>query len=293
MGCPCEIQLFAASQSQANQIATIAITDVRRLEERYSRYRNDSLLSNINRVAAVGGSITVDQETASLLDYAATCYQQSDGLFDITSGILRRAWCFNEKKLPEQSLIDNLLIHVGWEKLNWHTPNLEFTCPGMELDFGGIVKEYAADRAAALCQNAGAKHGVINLGGDIKIIGPRADNRPWRVGLSGPNQQNKNHDILILHQGAVASSGDYERCMTINGIRYSHIINPKTGWSVRHLAAVSVAGDFCVIAGSMSTIAMLKEQEGVTWLESMGLPHVWTDVFGNQGGTLNSGKSII
>lgn len=293
MGCPCEIQLFSISQSQANQIATIAIADVRRLEERYSRYRNDSLLSNINRVAAVGGSITVDHETASLLDYATTCYQQSDGLFDITSGILRRAWCFNEQKLPEQSLIDKLLIHVGWEKLHWHTPALEFPSPGMELDFGGIVKEYAADRAAILCQNAGATHGVINLGGDIKIIGPRADKRPWRIGLGGPNQQDTNHNILMLHQGAVASSGDYERCMTINGIRYSHIINPLTGWPVRHLAAVSVAGDFCVVAGSTSTIAMLKEQDGITWLERMGLPHVWTDVFGNQGGTLSYGKPLI
>ncbi|QPK63969.1 FAD:protein FMN transferase [Methylomonas sp. LL1] len=286
MGCPCEIQLFAASETQANSTAKLAITDIRRLEARYSRYRDDSLLSEINRVAAKGGSIVVDQETAALLDYADTCYQQSEGLFDITSGILRRAWRFEQNELPKQSLIDMLLNKVGWDKLRWADQKLELPLPGLELDFGGIVKEYAADRAANLCQNAGANSGVINLGGDIKIIGPRSDGRPWRIGLGGPNQANPNQPILMMHQGAVASSGDYERCMTINGIRYSHILNPKTGWPVRHMAAVSVVGDFCVVAGSASTIAMLKEQAGSSWLEKMGLPHLWTDAMGNQGGPL-------
>jgi FAD:protein FMN transferase len=286
MGCPCEIQLFTTTQILAHKIANIAIADIHRLESRYSRYRTNSFLSDINRTAALGGSILVDEETSSLLNYAATCYEQSDGLFDVTSGILRRAWRFDENKLPEQSQLDSLLVHVGWDKLKWLSPKLEFPSPGMELDFGGIVKEYAADRAAALCQNAGAKHGVINLGGDIKIIGPRADNRPWRVGIGGPNQQNTNHNILLMHKGAVASSGDYERCITVNNTRYSHILNPKTGWPTRCLAAVSVAAELCVLAGSASTIAILKEDAGVEWLKELGLSHHWIDVNGRRGGSL-------
>ncbi len=287
MGTPCDIQLFAASDAIARAAADAAIVDVQRLEGLYSRYRDTSFLSEINRVAAGGGSIEVDEETACLLDYAVTCYEQSDGMFDITSGLLRQAWKFHDNKLPEQSLIDSLLERVGWHKVSWKRPVLEFSTSGMEIDFGGIVKEYAVDRAATLCASQGVKHGVINLGGDIKVIGPRADGSPWRVGIRHPRQRDGLLDTISLFQGALASSGDYERCIMVNGIRYGHVLNPKTGWPVRHLAAVSVVGDFCVVAGSASTIAMLKEEQGKEWLEDLGLPYLWVDVNGNAGGSLD------
>lgn len=286
MGTLCEIQLFAVTKAKARKVANAAIADVQRLERLYSRYKPDSLLSKINRVAALGGSITVDVETACLLDYAVTCYQQSDGLFDITSGILRRAWKFDQDQLPEQSLIDQLLDKVGWHKVIWERPVLTFSIPGMEIDFGGIVKEYAVDRAAALCFAQGIKQGVVNLGGDIKVIGPRADGSPWRIGIKHPYDKEGLLDTLLLHDGALASSGDYERCIIVKGIRYGHVLNPKTGWPVRHIAAVSVVGDFCVVAGSASTIAMLKEDKGTEWLTELGLPNLWVDVHGNIGGSI-------
>jgi len=286
MGTPCDIQLFASSKAEAKQAANLAIADVQRLETLYSRYKTDSFLSEINRVAATGGSIRVDDETACLLDYAVTCYEQSDGLFDITSGILRRAWKFDQGKLPEQSLIDELLEKVGWHKVVWKRPVLTFNVPGIEIDFGGVVKEYAVDRAGALCLSQGIKHGVVNLGGDIKVIGPRDDGSPWRVGIRHPRNKDELLDTLLLYEGALASSGDYERCILVNGVRYGHVLNPKTGWPVRYLAAVSVVGDFCVVAGSASTIAMLKESEGVDWLQDLGLPHLWVDVHGETGGSI-------
>jgi FAD:protein FMN transferase len=286
MGTPCDIQLFAANDAEAKQATDAAIADVNRLEALYSRYRYDSFLSEINRVAAVGGSIKVDEETASLLDYAVTCYEQSDGLFDITSGILRRAWKFDQGKLPEQGAIESLLDKVGWHKVSWQKPVLSFSQPGMEIDFGGVVKEYAVDRAASLCQSLGIRHGVINLGGDIKVIGPRADGSPWRVGIRHPRNRDALLDTISLYQGALASSGDYERCIIIDGVRYGHVLNPLTGWPVRHLAAVSVVGDFCVVAGSASTIAMLKEDQGTGWLQDLGLPHLWVDVRGEIGGSV-------
>lgn len=286
MGCPCEIQLFAQDKSIAKKVADFAMTDVFRLEAKYSRYRPDSFLSQINRVAAKGDSISVDAETASLLDYAQTCYQQSDGLFDITSGLLRQAWKFDNHALPDQKLIDALLHRIGWHKLRWQAPLLSFSTPGMELDFGGIVKEYAADRAAALCQERGIHSGVVNLGGDVKLIGPRADGRPWRIGIQHPRNRDNVLVTLKLFNGAIASSGDYQRFMLVNGTRYSHVINPKTGWPVSHLAAVSVISEFCVIAGSASTIAMLKAEQGPDWLDSVGLPYLWMDHHGNQGGSI-------
>jgi len=293
MGTPCEIQLFARNETKARFAADAAIADIQRLEALYSRYKTDSFLSEINRVASSGGSIRVDDETASLLDYAVACYEQSDGLFDITSGILRRAWKFDQGQLPEQSFIDELLDKVGWHKVSWKRPVLTFSVPGMEIDFGGVVKEYAVDRAAALCIAQGIKHGVVNLGGDIKVIGPRADGSPWRIGIRHPRNKEALLDTLLLTEGALASSGDYERCIMVNGVRYGHVLNPKTGWPVRHLAAVSVVGDFCVVAGSASTIAMLKEKQGIQWLQELGLPHLWVDVHGRTGGAIaTKAKSV-
>jgi len=286
MGTPCEIQLYAKTHLQARRVADCAIADVQRLETLYSRYRSDSFLSAINRVAFTGGCITVDEETACLLNYAAACHEQSDGLFDITSGILRRAWRFDSGQLPDQTLVSELLDRVGWHKLRWQSPVLEFLMDGMEIDFGGIVKEYAVDHAAALCWQADIRHGMINLGGDIKVIGPRADGSPWYIGIRDPRDKAATMQTILLRGGALASSGDYERCITVDGIRYGHVLNPKTGWPVRHLAAVSVIGDFCVVAGSASTIAMLKEEDGPAWLDRFGLPHVWVDVQGKIGGSL-------
>ena len=288
MGTSCSLLFYAQQNGRAKQLANQVIKDVQRLEKRYSRYRQDSFLSKINRVAAIGGSISVDIETAGLLNYAAACYNQSDGLFDITSGVLRRLWRFDSQCLPSEEAIAALLQTIGWEKLTWRPPVLTFLMPGMEIDFGGIVKEYAVDRVASHCWSAGIRHGIINLGGDIKIIGPQADGSPWRVGIRHPRNPDETLSTLLLTQGALASSGDYERCIIIDDVRYGHIINPKTGWPVQFLASVSVVGDFCVVAGSGSTIAMLKEEQGPQWLIDLGLDHVWMDLQNNIGGTLSA-----
>lgn len=287
MGSPCDIQLYAATEAEGQSVAAVAIADVQRLEARYSRYRPDSFLSAINRAAAAGDSIEVDAETAGLLNYAATAYRESDGLFDITSGLLRQVWRFGaDAGLPDPAAVNALLERVGWHRLRWEPPVLAFPYPGMEIDFGGVVKEYAVDRAAALCLEQGLGHGVINLGGDIRIIGPHPDGSPWRIGLRHPRDPGGLLDTVLLRQGGLASSGDYERCIVLDGVRYGHVLNPKTGWPVRRLAAVNVVADFCVVAGSASTIAMLKEEEGPRWLQQLGLPHLWVDVDGRVGGSL-------
>lgn len=271
MGSPCELQFYAENEVVAQKVAQKIISDIKRLECKYSRYRSDSFLSKINQVAALGGALSIDEETAGLLNYAQTCYTLSDGLFDITSGILRQAWQFDTLVLPDDKIIQSLLKKIGWQKLQVENSILSFLQAEMELDFGGIVKEYAADRASILCLNAGILHGIINLGGDIKIIGAHPDGKPWRVGIQHPRDKTKIWKVVKLKRGALASSGDYERCMVIDGVRYGHILNPKTGYPVRHLAAVSVVADLCVVAGSAATIAILKEKEGEKWLRSLGL----------------------
>jgi thiamine biosynthesis lipoprotein len=285
MGSPCEIQLYAGTPAEAEALADRAIADARRLEARYSRYRDTSFLSEINRAAAAGGRIRVDAETAGLIRYADTCHRESGGLFDITSGILRAVWRFDSDTPPTPEQIAPLLSRIGWHKVVWRDPWLEFQ-PGMELDLGGVVKEYAADRLASLCWRAGARHGVVNLGGDIRAIGPHPDGAPWRIGIRDPRRRDGVIRTLELDYGGIASSGDYERCIVVDGLRYGHVLNPRTGWPTHHLASVTVVGEMCMVAGSASTISMLKEQDGIAWLEELGLPHFWVAEDGTVGGSL-------
>jgi thiamine biosynthesis lipoprotein len=273
MGCPCELQFYAPNDLLSQKAAQHVMADVCRLEQRYSRYRTDSFLAQINQIAEIGGDITVDDETAGLLNYAQTCYQLSDHLFDITSGILRRAWRFDLQTVPEDKEIETLLDKVGWHHLYWQAPILTFLKSGMEIDFGGIVKEYAADRAATLLSNAGIEYGIVNLGGDIRIINAHPDGSPWRIGIQHPRDKDQIWKTIPLKTGALASSGDYERCILIDGVRYGHILNPQTGYPVRYLAAVSVVADLCTVAGSAATIAMLKEDKGEAWLDALKLPY--------------------
>ncbi len=174
--------------------------------------------------------------------------------------------------MPDPGRIESLLATVGWDKVRWDPPLLSFPIAGMELDLGGVVKEYAADRAASICREIGVPSGMVNLGGDISIIGPRPDGDTWHIGLQHPRAKGEIMRTLCLHRGGLATSGDYERCIVVEGVRYGHILNPRSGWPVRHLAAVSVVADFCVIAGSASTIALLKEEAGPARPEAEAWP---------------------
>lgn len=286
MGTACTLHLYAARQGEADRAARSAIAEVRRIEARYSRYRPDSLLAEINRVALRGGSLALDEETAGLLDYAYACHARSGGMFDISSGILRKAWDFNGAKLPRQETLDLLLPKVGLDKIAWEDRRLTFTLAGMELDFGGIGKEYAADRAAEACLSLGIRHGLVDLGGDIRVIGPHPDLAPWPIGIKHSRRPDALMASFDVRQGALASSGDYERCMVVDGKRYSHILNPLTGWPVHGLSSVSVLAEQCLVAGSISTMAMLKGENGIAWLKELGVPHVWMDAEGKQGGSM-------
>lgn len=277
MGSYCEIQLYHESRIEARNVSRELIAEVDRLEKKYSRYQESSFLSAINKSAGSFSGISIDGETKSLFDHATACYKHSDGLFDITSGVLRKIWNFREARVPSQSEIDDCLENIGYERLQWQDDHLLLPA-NMEIDFGGIVKEYAADAAARLGRKLGIKHGLVNLGGDFAIIGRQPDDQTWPVGIADPNSPQHMMAKIEILDGGLASSGDYERCFLHEGKRYSHLLNPRTGWPTEGLRAVSVAANLCTVAGSMATIAMLKpEAEGITWLEESTLPYVYMD----------------
>jgi thiamine biosynthesis lipoprotein len=288
MGSPCGITTYGAARPQAQAVAEAAIAEVRRIEQLYSRYQPDSLLSRINEVAKLGGAIEVDAETADLIDHAFAAHSQSEGLFDVTSGLLRELWNDEIARLPTDAAIKSLLERIGLDKLSWRRPRLVFSVAGMELDLGGIAKEYAADRAAHVCRVAEANHGLINLGGDIAIVGPHPDGAPWRIGIRDPAGDKEPVATLFVRDGGVATSGDYERYFEIEGRRYSHALNPKTGWPVDGLPSITVAASDCLSAGSMATIAVLMGEAGPQWLGAMGAAHLCVGSDGKLAGSIIS-----
>jgi thiamine biosynthesis lipoprotein len=278
MGTVCRLRLCAPSRAAAARAAEQAVAEVRRLEAKYSRYRDDSVVSRINTAAGTGEPVPVDAETAALLDFAAELYTHSGGLFDITSGVLRRAWRFDSGRLPSDDEVSALLPLVGWGQVAWDGQTVCLPQAGMELDFGGFGKEYAADSAATVLIGAGISGGTINLGGDVRIVGPRPDGHPWRVGVANPRRP-ADHVVagVELHSGALTTSGDYERFMEVGGRRYCHILDPRTGWPVEHWQSVSVVGPSCLAAGALTTIGMLKRDEAHEFLREQGVGFLTID----------------
>ena len=277
MGSFCEIQLFDESRIHAKNVVNQLAGEVARLEKKYSRFREDSFLSEINFSAGNKLGLAIDEETQSLFDHALNCFEQSDGLFDITAGALNEIWSFKKARVPSQTQIDATRAHVGFNKISCKDSHIHLP-RDMQIDFGGIVKEYAADSVARLARSLGVEHGLVNLGGDFSIIGSQPDNRPWAISISSPISDNGVMAKIELNDGGLASSGDYERFFVHEGKRYSHILNPMTGWPSNGLRAVSIAANLCSVAGSAATIAMLKdESEAKAWLKDSGLAYVYMD----------------
>jgi FAD:protein FMN transferase len=270
-----ELQIWADTETGARRGADAAIADVRRIEAKYSRYRDDSIVTRINREAG-NAEVPIDQETAALLRYADQCYLLSGGLFDITSGALRRAWDFRRTppRLPTDAELEAAVSAIGWESVEWNEHAIRLPRAGMEIDFGGICKEYAADRMATLCLEHGLEHVLVNLAGDVRAAGPQPGDAPWRVGIRHPRQPDEIIANVDLVTGALATSGDYERFFEIDDHRYCHILNARTGCPVRYWQSVSVVAPLCVVAGSCSTIAMLLEAGGEAFLDSQGVRYL-------------------
>lgn len=272
MASPCEVFLDGPPRERAGRLADLAAEEVRRIERKFSRYRAGNALHAINRSG--GSPVRVDEETARLLDFADRCFRLSDGLFDVTSGILRKAWTFDgSDRLPTREEVDALRALIGWEKIRWSPPEIVLV-PGMEIDLGGIGKEYAVDRALALVMEHAPGAFLVNLGGDLRVSGPRSSGAPWIVGIEDPAAPGRPYWTVELVRGALATSGDARRYLEKDGVRYGHILDPRTGWPVSGAPrSVTILADSCTEAGFLATLGMLKgagaeaflDEEGVTY----------------------------
>lgn len=265
MASPCEILIDTASRDIAEPLIALGAQEAHRIEKKFSRYRHDNIIYQIN--SANGLPIEVDAETAQLLDFANQCYKLSDGLFDITSGVLRRIWKFDgSDRVPTQEQIADVLPLVGWHRAVWKQPCL--TLPvGMEIDLGGIGKEYAVDRVAREMAQHRSVPVLINFGGDMAATGLRHEGQMWTVGIENPQQTATAASIIRLGRGGVATSGDARRYLMKDGIRYGHILNPKTGWPVHPAPrSVTVVANSCTEAGLLATLAMLQGENAEQFL---------------------------
>ena len=271
MASPCEVRVDSSSPELTTQLGGIAEEEARRIELKYSRYRDDSVITRINRSA--GKPQVVDGETAALLDYADSCYRLSKGLFDVTSGVLRRVWRFDgSDNVPGKRQVADILSCIGWSKVTWRRPELILP-DGMEIDFGGLGKEYAVDSAVFKIMQQSAVPVLVNFGGDLRVSGPRRDQRPWVVAIEAADGTGITSSRLELSGAALTTSGDARRFLQKNGVRYSHILNPRNGWPVRHAPrSVTVAAPTCMEAGVLSTLAMLQGRKAESFLRREGVP---------------------
>lgn len=268
MACPCLVLVDTPDETIGDEVGELVRTEAQRIEAKYSRYR-PSVVTDINQSA--GHSIEVDAETADLIDYSVRCYELSDGLFDITSGALRRAWTFDASGLgtvPDEARLTHVLASVGWNRVAWNRPVLELA-PGMEVDFGGIGKEYAVDRALMLAQQYMPAPVLVNFGGDLRVSGPRRDGSAWRVAIEDVDRAGATAGLLELARGALATSGDTYRHVIKDGLRYGHVLNPRTGWPVAAAPrSVTVHAATCSEAGLLAKLALLRGAAAEQFLKS-------------------------
>jgi FAD:protein FMN transferase len=268
MASPCELLLPAVAPEAALELGAVVAREAWRIEKKFSRYRDDSVVAWIhcNR----GKEIQVDEETSWLMDFAKLCFELSDGFFDITSGVLRRAWKFDgSDRIPEPAAVESLLPLVGFGKLSWQSPHLQVPA-GMELDFGGMGKEYAVDKAYEVLAACRATPFLINFGGDLRANRPPPQGA-WHIGIERPDSERDAALVLDLEHGALATSGDSRRFLIKDGIRYGHILDPRTGWPVPNAPrSVTVTASSCTEAGLISTLALLQGTGAQAFLEEHG-----------------------
>lgn len=271
MASPCEILIDTKDLSLATHLATVASNEAWRIEDSYSRYLKNNQIHRINN--AGGSMVSVDSELALLLNFADTCWNLSDGTFDITSGVLRRAWRFDgSDQIPVQSELEQLLPLVGWNKVLWDGENI--TIPAnMEIDLGGLGKEFAVDRAAKLINAISDVPVLINYGGDLRANKAPTAEDSWQVGIENYAHSDTSA-IIELASGSLATSGDARRYLLKDGVRYGHILDPRTGWPVPNAAkSITVARNQCIEAGMLATLSLLKGSGAEDFLSQQHCKH--------------------
>lgn len=274
MASDCEVLIETQSFDLAHEVTHAVATEAKRIESKFSRYDSNSVIGRIN--TSKGNLTRVDGETANLIDFANTLYELSEAAFDITTGSLGKLWNFNgTDQVPDAESIANHMAMVGWHKASWNTPHL--TLPvGMAIDFGGIGKEYAVDKAFEIASQIIDAAFLINFGGDLRANTAPSKLGTWSIGMNAT--KNSASTVIGIKSGALATSGDANRFLLKNGRRYSHILDARTGSSVLNApTSVTVSAPTCIEAGMLATLASLQGASANEFLQAQDVPYWITD----------------
>lgn len=256
LGSPFEITVVAKDSVQGNLFSDLAITEVRRIENLISDWIPTSQISKVNHNAGIS-PIKVDKEVYDLVDRATKISKLTSGAFDISYASMDRIWKFDGsmKEMPTPEEIRKSVEKVGYQNiiLNPKDTTIFLKNKGMKLGLGGIGQGYIADKIKVLLQEKGCSSGLVNVSGDINTWGKQPNGNLWTVGIVNPMNKNKVFATFPLDDSAVETSGSYEKNVTFNGKRYSHIIDPRTGYPATGIISVSVFAKQTELADALAT----------------------------------------
>lgn len=256
LGSPFEMTVVAKDTIQANQYIDLAVGEVKRIENLISDWIPTTPISEINKNAGLK-EIKVTDELFELLERAIKISKLTNGAFDISYASMDKIWKFDGsmKEMPTSEAIKKSVEKIGYENiiLNQSDKTVFLKLPGMKLGLGGIGQGYIADKVKILLQSKGCVSGLVNVSGDINTWGKQPNGNSWTVGIVNPMNKNKIFATFPLDDSAVETSGSYEKYVTFNGIRYSHIIDPRTGYPATGIVSVSVFAKQTEIADALAT----------------------------------------
>ncbi|WP_372775192.1 FAD:protein FMN transferase [Mangrovibacterium sp.] len=256
MGSRFDITVVAMNATEGDKYIETAIAEISRIEKLISSWDNNSQTSKINQNAGIQ-PVKVDQELFDLISRSIAISSVTDGAFDISYASMDKIWKFDGTMtlMPTKQEIQKSVEKVGCQKISLNPENQTVFLPqvGMKIGFGAVGKGYAADKTKKLLMEMGVTAGIINASGDMNTWGTKPDGTEWTVAITNPMNKNKAFALLPLKQGAVVTSGDYEKYVEFDGIRYAHIINPKTGYPSQGIISVTVFAPSAELADALAT----------------------------------------
>ena len=274
MATPCDIKLYAATAEEAERAKTEAYAEIADIDAAMNDWNPDSEISRLSATAGSGPWVPVSPRLFEVLRSGWAIAQLSDGAFDVTVGPIVKLWrqAKQDQKLPSPEALRTALAAVGWLHLQLdharRTALLEM--PGMSPDVGGIAKGYACDQALAVLARHGITRAMVNTGGGMAFGDPPPGQSGWRIGLADTDE------VLVLSRCGVATSGDWERFVVIDGKRYSHVVDPRTGLGLTNRALVTVVHPEGMVADALTKTVMVRGADaGLKAIENLPETHAW------------------
>lgn len=260
MGSLFDISVVAKDSAQADLEIDRAVVEMERIENLISEWRPETQISEVNRNAGIG-PVKVDREVFDLTKRAVRYSRMTGGAFDISIAAMDKLWRYDGSmtEMPDSAAVIKSVERVGYEYiiLDSIASTIYLSRQGMKIGFGSIGKGYAADRGRTVLQENGVVGGIVNASGDLSAWGEQVGGKPWYIGITNPFKTRKMVKVLKINTGSVATSGSYEKYAEIDGKRYSHIINPKTGYPSTGLTSVTIIGPTAEFANALSTSMMV------------------------------------